>query len=405
MPSYSFQTFPRPHPRDVKGLRGQKRINILSIDGGGIRGLIPAIVMEHMEKIMGKRIGEVFDVAAGTSTGGILAMLTMLPECPGSKTLSSMTTASDLVKIYGERGGEIFPISSNETQEGTDILSFVSKAKSAVAGEVRGAVSSVQTLLSKPKYSEKGLENVITEYCCNQGNDLTLTDTVKPVFISSVEMSHPWGPIFFSSLDAETDSGPNGSNYRLRDIARATSAAPTFLPPAQFSNVTERRKDGNCSLACIDGGICCNNPALAILTYVKSICDDDAEIVLISLGTGRVHEAHSHKQLSSWGTAAWIEPLISTMMGGSSQLVHDQLERIAASDNKTKYHRFQMMIPEEYTSKTKNKEWAKAHVACEELDNIRPKNIEVMSDLVRNEFLPAIDNKLGKVLEELVNPT
>ncbi|KAJ9447706.1 Patatin-like protein 2 [Diplonema papillatum] len=402
--AYHFPSFPKPHPSRVNAFREKKKVAVLSIDGGGIRGLIPALIMDFMEKQTGRRICELFDLVAGTSTGGILSILSALPEEAGSTTPSSRTTGEELIKLYKERGAEIFP---QQDDEGTDMKSFLSKVKSTV-GDVKDTMNTMASALSKPKYTAAGLEKVVHDYTVDKhGKPLTLADTVIPVYVSAVEMEQPWGPIFFSSLDARADGGANGCNYLVSDVARATSAAPTFLPPKKMSNVVKETAmstptPGHVSLTCVDGGICCNNPSLAVLNYVRGLVDPDTEITIISLGTGRVAEAYDCKAMQGWGAAKWIEPLISTMMQGSSKLMHDQIETIAAADSRIKYHRFQMMIPEEYTSKTTNKEWQQSKVGCERMDNIRKKNLDIMTELVVSSFLPEIENALGKALQQMI---
>src|SRR5450755_4583434 len=80
------------------------QINILSIDGGGIRGVIPALILQQFEQRLGAPIASVFDLVAGTSTGGILA-LGLTTNAPGRTTPYA---ASDLVSFYHDQGGSIF---------------------------------------------------------------------------------------------------------------------------------------------------------------------------------------------------------------------------------------------------------------------------------------------------------
>jgi patatin-like phospholipase/acyl hydrolase len=100
---------------------------VLSIDGGGIRGLIPALICSSIEKSAGKPLRELFDLIAGTSTGGILAMGYGLP----SKTL----TAEDLVNLYKQDGPSIF---ANPRR--------------------------LQSYIHRPKYSNENLKSVLTKY-------------------------------------------------------------------------------------------------------------------------------------------------------------------------------------------------------------------------------------------------
>ena len=392
---YDFPCFPRPHPQRVKEWRNKKRVTILSIDGGGIRGLVPALIMEHMEEISGKKIADVFDIIAGTSTGGILAMMAALPADHGAKTHSKHSSGASMVELYNKRGTEIFP---DPVRAPTPDAGAVRKAISLVHNPVRSAVSSVTTLVGGPKYSVDGIEKVLEEYTSVKGVPLTLADTTVPVFVSAVEVSHGWGPIFFSSLDAKAETGKNGSNYRLSDVARATSAAPTYFAPKSFKNVVKSAntvQDGNVEVGCIDGGVCCNNPSLAVLNYVRSLVGADADVVIISIGTGKTEENYDTKKMTGWGQAQWIAPLINIMMQGTSRLADDQLATLAAGDNRTTYYRFQLVIPKELTSSTKRPD----NVACDEMDNCSPENLQALTNLVKREFLPEMQERLMKALD------
>ena len=92
---------------------------VLSLDGGGIRGLIPALVLAEIEKITNKRITDLFDLIAGTSMGGILA----LGLCKDGGSKSPQYTAKDLSKIYQEHGRIIFSRSLQHRMLSVDGLS------------------------------------------------------------------------------------------------------------------------------------------------------------------------------------------------------------------------------------------------------------------------------------------
>ena len=82
--------------------RSVKRV--LSLDGGGIRGIIPALVIAHLERQMGAPASEFFDLIVGTSTGGILALGLALQDEQGRPLLA----AKRMVALYERHGGEIF---------------------------------------------------------------------------------------------------------------------------------------------------------------------------------------------------------------------------------------------------------------------------------------------------------
>jgi uncharacterized protein len=77
---------------------------VLSIDGGGIKGIIPAMILAEIERRAEKRIAEVFDLVAGTSTGGILALGLTKPGQDGGPEYS----AKKLIDLYETEGGKIF---------------------------------------------------------------------------------------------------------------------------------------------------------------------------------------------------------------------------------------------------------------------------------------------------------
>lgn len=81
---------------------------ILSIDGGGIRGIIPATILNYIEEKTGKRIGAMFDIIAGTSTGGILALGLAMRNSDSSSNHEAEYTAAELVHFYRKHGKKIF---------------------------------------------------------------------------------------------------------------------------------------------------------------------------------------------------------------------------------------------------------------------------------------------------------
>ena len=89
---------------NMEGTSMSDVIKILSIDGGGIRGLIPAVVLAEIEKRTGKPASELFDLIAGTSTGGILALGLTCPAADGRPRYS----AERLIDLYQKEGNRIF---------------------------------------------------------------------------------------------------------------------------------------------------------------------------------------------------------------------------------------------------------------------------------------------------------
>src|SRR5438067_2336696 len=169
---------------------------VLAVDGGGIRGIIPALVLAEIEARTKRPISDLFDLFAGTSTGGIIALGLVKPGADGKIEKS----ASDIVNIYVQSGASIFP---QTFLQGLHV------------GIVRGA-----------KYGAAGLESVVR----NQFGDARLKDALKPVLIPSHDIGKQM-PMFFKSEQARANPA---ADFAMRDVVRATTAAPTYFTPAQI---------------------------------------------------------------------------------------------------------------------------------------------------------------------------
>jgi patatin-like phospholipase/acyl hydrolase len=177
---------------DTNNRMKKRKFNILSLDGGGLRGIIPVLILREIEKRTGKRIHELFDLIAGTSTGGMIACGLVASDAQKKPLL----TIDQILSIYTEHGKDIFPI------RGT-----LAKMFHAV------------TALKRPEYSPEGLNKVLD----NLFGPHRLTDCLKPVFIPSYDLNNNEA-IFFKSRHAALDPA---SDALLTDVCRATSAAPT----------------------------------------------------------------------------------------------------------------------------------------------------------------------------------
>src|SRR3954452_22157774 len=164
----------------VPGLR------VLSIDGGGIRGLIPAIVLAEIERRAGRRVWEMFDLIAGTSTGGILACALCAPD---------PLPAEKLVALYEEEGPAIFDRS------------------------VWQRIRSAEGLLDE-KYDASALDRALERFL----SDKRLAESKPDLLVPAYNLGDP-GPYFFKTRKAREE----GEDFSLAQVARATAAAPTYF--------------------------------------------------------------------------------------------------------------------------------------------------------------------------------
>jgi patatin-like phospholipase/acyl hydrolase len=277
-------------------------LRVLALDGGGIRGIIPATLLAELERRCGRRVGEMFDLIAGTSTGGILALglTTPDPADPGRPRYS----AQDLVDLYAEKGHQIFRSS----------LWYRLVTLLGLFGS---------------KYTVTGLDRTLSAYF----GDARLKDAVSEVLITSydLESRDSW---FLARHKARADPG---SDFPVRHVARATSAAPTYFRPERLVLQPPT--------AMVDGGVFANNPAMC--AYVEAIkLHGRQDVVVVSLGTGQVKTPIHYLQARTWGLIGWARQLISVFMDGVSDTVEHQLGWLLPDrDGKPRYFRFQVELP------------------------------------------------------------
>jgi len=252
---------------------------ILSIDGGGIRGLIPALVLAEIEEKTGKPIADSFDLIAGTSTGGILALGFSKDNGNGRPQYS----ARDLAGIYQSRGKEIFSRS-------------LWRGISSVGG------------LTDELYSHKGIEKVLEEYFGDDPLGSGLTRTL----ITSYDIQNR-EPLFLKSWREEYRS------VQMKHAARATTAAPTYFEPALVPI-------GGATKALVDGGVFINSPAVSAYAEAKKIFSDEDDFFVLSLGTGELIRPISFSEAKDWGKAGWLVPLLSCMFDGVSDAANYQMK-------------------------------------------------------------------------------
>lgn len=266
---------------------------ILSIDGGGIRGIIPALILAEIEQAIGKPVSEIFDLVAGTSTGGILALALSKDNGQGNPRYS----AKELVELYEREGTKIFPQS-------------LLRNLTTVAG------------LADEKYPRDGIDSVLGGYFGNDLLDSCLTKTL----ITAYDIEHR-EPFFFKSWRDEHRS------IKLVDAARATSAAPTYFEPVQIA-VSHQTK------TLIDGGVFMNTPCVSAYAEALRIYPNEREFLVVSLGTGEQTRTIPYDQARNWGAIEWLRPLLSCVFDGVSDAANYQMKQLLEGN----YYRFQTKL-------------------------------------------------------------
>jgi uncharacterized protein len=284
----------------------EQPFKVLSIDGGGIRGIIPALVLADIERRTGKPISSLFDLVAGTSTGGIIALGMTKPGANGEPEY----TATEIAELYSGRGKKIF------------------------SSPILHQLSSAWGVLDE-KYPSSEVEKVFEEYF----GDARLKDTLTNVLVTSFEIERrtPW---FFRSSNAKT---ADEYDFPMKKVARATSAAPTYFEPLKLEGEGD---DKGKYWALVDGGVYANNPAMCALVDARALYGAE-DVLVLSLGTGEPTEGLPWKDAKDWGLIGWARPLLDVVFEGVSDTVGYQTTQLCPPvDGKRRAFRLQVQLPQ-----------------------------------------------------------
>jgi patatin-like phospholipase/acyl hydrolase len=278
-------------------------IKVLSIDGGGIKGIIPATILAYIEQRLGRPISALFDLIAGTSTGGIIALgLTK----PGAG--KPAYTAEDGVRLYVEEGPRIFSRPWYRRLPGWRLL--------------------------EERYPSGPIDAVLERYF----GETRLSEALTDVIITAYDIEAR-SPYFFKSRHAKDRSRPR-EDLLMRDAARATAAAPTYFEPAKITVPGEPPY-----LALIDGGVYAINPAMCAYAEVANVWFTAQNVLLVSLGTGENTDPLRYDNVKGWGEASWARPILDVAFDGNSDTVDFQLRQLLpAIDGAARYYRFQTRL-------------------------------------------------------------
>jgi len=292
-------------------------VRILAIDGGGIRGLIPAVVLAEIERRTGRRTADLFDLIAGTSTGGILACGLTRPGDDGAPAY----TAADLIGLYESEGPEIFHRS------------------------LLRRVASVDGFVDE-RYDDSGLGAALRRTL----GVTRLSETLTDVFITAYEIERREA-FFFRSSRAREDLA---YDFTLVDVARATAAAPTYFEPVRVRDVA-----GSGSYALVDGGVFALNPAMTAYAALAAAGRHDEIDLVVSLGTGSQTRPLPFEDVRGWGQLEWARPIVDVVFDGVAQTVDFELGQLLPEGG---YVRLQTRLEE----------------AGDELDDASDRNLEAL---------------------------
>jgi uncharacterized protein len=268
----------------------EEAVRALAVDGGGIRGILPALIGAELELRTGKHLAELFDFVVGTSTGTIIALGLATPGPDGKPKW----TAREGAEIYANRGQEIF-----------------SKPK-------------FSTGVFHEKYRHESFERLLDELWGDTRLSEATVDCVATSYELTARKVH-----HFDSREAKLDPA---RDFEMKAVVRAATAAPTFFEPAR----SPRREEMD---ILIDGAIYANNPAMVAFTEVQR--KGATDMMLVSLGTGDEVEAMQWEHVRDWGLAQWARPILNVVFDAASESVDYQLRHLLGPE---RYHRFQVPL-------------------------------------------------------------
>lgn len=309
-----------------------KPFRILSIDGGGIRGILPAAVLAELENryLGGRPIGDYFDMIAGTSTGGIIAL-----------GLSAGKSAKTVLNLYTQHGDKIFP-----------------PARWNIFG-VRSRWRFLQAL-QHYRYEADTLAELLDRIF----GSLTIGDLERRLCI----------PSFDGFTEVNVFKTPHHPDYRMDwqervvTVAMATAAAPTYFPV--YRNGTRMFADG---------GVWANNPVMIALVDALACYQlQRRQIFILSLGTGDTEMRFTENQLLRGGLYDWSN-IISSAMHLQSQNAIGQAGLLIGRDQLTRLN-----APQIGRAQIELDDFDRASV---ELPEVGQQLVDDNGDLVRDQFL------------------
>jgi len=302
---------------------------ILSLDGGGIKGIFPAAVLAHLEKDLNIDITDHFDLITGTSTGGIIAL-----------GLGVGMRPREIVHFYAENGPKIFP----------------------------GDWTSAFRRLWRNKYNSAALEEALKE-CFG---DILLGESRKRLVIPSYNIGDDDIYLFKTPHHKRLIR-----DYRVPawKVAMATSAAPTYFP-------SFRRVD---HIRLVDGGVWANNPAMLGIVEAVSLLDIPLEAIRVfSLGTTSEVKGRP-KKLDRGGCCQWAFSAVDVIMRGQSIGANTQALHLLGNENVL---RCDPAVPDGLFALDRLSEEELLSKAAHESRQISPRFTEVFAGHIAEEFKP-----------------
>ena len=280
-----FRKLFRRKPAEIQEVRKPLDRYILCIDGGGMRGIVPVVLLRKLESLIRENggtddIARYFDLIAGTSTGGLITLAltckSTIPsiDCNGS----AQVNLDSLLEQYMSMGSEIFP--------------------KKIAGSIQQFITD--------KYDSTNIQNCVKRWF----GTTTMKHAKVPTLVMAYDIS-AGQPMMIRNYADEAD-------YPAWVAGRATSAAPTYFSPCEYKGKL-----------LVDGGIIANNPVIYAYFEAKKLYPDCERFHILSISTSGSY--HTMKGKVAKGLVKWgdhVYPMFDTAQKRTAELVITQMQDV-----------------------------------------------------------------------------
>ena len=302
-------------------------IKILAIDGGGARGIIPAMVLAEIEARTGRPIHELFDVVAGTSTGSLIAAMLTVPQ----PETAAVRSAEGIVSFYEGEGATLFFARSEEYAERAASFTVPAYPASSHIAGIQAAISPTALL------SEAATNLVVTIYNLSEDPPRTY------------EMTR------WKARHGRDGTPASDHDFLVWEGIRAASTFPGIWPGATLESV------GGTEYYPLDGGMFAINPVLEGLAHSIRLLNNKGEdgdiyrFLVVSLGTGYFNQTDLvGEKTQDWGPLQWyregaVPHIVEVLFEGQTDSASGLMEEIQSDDGRVQhYHRFQPMMEHDF---------------------------------------------------------
>lgn len=264
---------------------------LLSIDGGGVKGVAVSQFLYRLEKELNKPLYEVFDMYAGTSTGSLISSAIGYQKFTGDELIHKLYTLENIKKIMNK--------------------SYIDKI--------------LGLLQTRPKYNGIGKREIIKKYV---NIDRRIDDSNgKDIMITTFDINTQ-KPVFFKSWDPYSTS--SGGNVLIVDAVDASSSAPGYFPSIKIDNFLNIENFKREVMYAIDGSVAVTNPTDCMYVDMKDKYPKE-EIRILSIGTGKHINTYKNGTNSiKWGGIEWATEgnLIDILMSGPNESVDYRMKSL-----------------------------------------------------------------------------